>query len=114
MVAFVFVIVFIVLLVAASASLVKLFISGQVLTFDLATIVVPFLIWLGLSVVGTRPKSLSNLPEAVFLGVVVAAAITVRTFLFRSKPNAQRSIAAAVVCIVAAIVLYFAVPGLQD
>lgn len=73
--------------------------------WDYATIIVPFVVWIGLAAFGFGAPSLSDLAEPVILAAVISALVSFRVFVTDGRLSSPRvgSIAVLVTSVLAAV-----------
>ncbi len=100
-------------LAIAAASVVQLVRGSAFLSYDIALLTTPFLLWVGLSLSGLRTKSLANLVEPMAVFVFVCLLLGVRVFGRQGTPQ-QRSRWALASGLVVALLAYVLVPVLPE
>jgi hypothetical protein len=88
----------------------------RILFADWLLLVVPWLVWIGLTAINDMDKSLSNLVEAFVLGCITVVFFALRSVLALTKPERQSRWAwsALLGSCFAAAALWAFVPGLPE
>lgn len=84
--------------------------------WDYATLIAPFVVWIGLTACGYGPQSLANLIELVLLVMVIPALLSVRVFLtwVRTVPPRKGSLVVFVLSVLIAVGLRTFMPLLPE
>jgi len=83
-------------------------------TSDVGIFIGPILLWLVLSIVGWRTKSLSNLVDPVVLFVLLSMCLGARTYLPRQGSNAQVARWALLLGLAFSVLVYALTPILPE